>query len=664
MENINNMGANDLEALSKNNLTESGKKKLKREILSGIAALSCLFVGLIYTYVLKIPYRTVPQCLYFIGCLVQAVPIVVSGVKGIFTKNLTNAMEILVGVAVVACILDEQLILALLIPLILNSVHILEERSIIGGRDVIEGLKNMRQDAAVLYENGEERVVDAKTLKVGERIKIKPGSGVPVDGTVVEGESHIDEKSLTGEPEPVRVKVGDPVYSGTVNLDGALIVEIRKEYVDASFSKILRLLEKSESISIPESRIVDKFLTYYIPFVLAAAAATALISKDVSKAIAILVVSCPCGQMLASSAPMIAALSMATKRGILVKNSKFVESLTEIKTVVFDKTGTITKGSMSITRAVPFDGVSERELLTCAKAAALNSTHPVSKAIVDFAADLECSASFSSREISGEGTEGTNADGDMVIRLGNLEWIERTGTNVPAEFLPGAEGSVSYVTLNGRLLGYLRFSDAIRDNAKNCVDALKAVGVEKSVMLTGDRAEPAERIGAQAGIDEVYSKLLPQDKLTCLKNIDAGDGKILAVGDGINDALLLKGADVGVAMGAMGSDLAIDSADIALMNNNLMNIPYAINLAEATRKTIYQNLVLSVTTSFAMILLSAFGAITALSGSFLHNIGAVAVLLNSSRILKGKYEPPAEETPSAVKEETPSAVEEEENAGE
>ncbi len=635
MENINNMGANNLQALSKNNLTEDSRKKLTVEIVSGMISLTCLAAGLIYTYVLKGPYQIVPQILYFIGFLIEGVPIIVTGVKGIFTDNLTNAMEILVGIAIVACAFHKDLILALLIPLILNSVHILEERSILGGRDVIEGLKNMQQDTAILYEDGKESVVDAKTLKIGQRIKVKPGSGIPIDGVVVTGESHIDEKSLTGEPEPSHVHCGDAVYAGTVNLDGTLVVEIRKEYVDTSFSQILSLLEKSENMSIPESRIVDRFLVYYIPFVLAIAAAVALVTKDVSKAIAILVVSCPCGQMLASPAPMIAALSAATKRGILIKNSKFLESLTEINTVVFDKTGTITNGVLSLSEIVPFGETSATELLQWAKAVAVSSTHPVSKAVVSYVGELECPICTSAREISGSGMEGISDNG-TIIRLGKLEWIAQCGCRIPEKFEADTLGSVSYVTCNNQLMGYLCFSDTIREKAKECVDSLRTLGVDQTVMLTGDRAEPASRIGQQAGIDQVYAKLLPQDKLECLKNLDSHGGKVLAVGDGINDALVLRGADVGIAMGAMGSDLAIDSADIALMNNNLTNIPYVIELATKTRNIIYQNLMLSIITSVIMIFLSAFGVVSALSGSFLHNIGAFAVLLNSSRILKEK----------------------------
>ncbi len=638
MENIDHMGENNLKALAKNNLTDASRRKLSAEIISGMISLCCLAVGLIYTYILKGPYKAVPQLLYFVGFLIEGIPVIVTGVKGIFTDDLTNAMEILVGIAIVACAFHKDLILALLIPLILNSVHILEERSIMGGRDVIEGLKNMQQDTAILFEDGKETTVDAKSLKVGQHIKVKPGAGIPIDGVVVTGESHIDEKSLTGEPEPSHVRSGASVYAGTVNLDGTLIVEIRKEYVDTSFSQILSLLEKSENMSIPEARIVDQFLVYYIPFVLAIAAAVALVTKDVSKAIAILVVSCPCGQMLASPAPMIAALSAATKRGILIKNSKFLESLTEIKTVVFDKTGTITNGVLSLSDIVPYGDTSEENLLRCAKSVAVSSTHPVSQAVVRSTQNLSCPECSSVKEVSGSGMEGISRDGSETIRLGKPEWIAQCGCHIPEDFQPQTPGSVSYVTCNDRLLGYLCFNDTIRDKAKDCVDELRTLGVDQTVMLTGDRTEPAKRIGAQAGIDQVYAKLLPQEKLECLQKLDKTEGKILAVGDGINDALILRGADVGIAMGAMGSDLAIDSADIALMNNNLTNIPYVIDLATKTRNIIYQNLVLSICTSAVMIFLSAFGVVSALSGSFLHNIGAFAVLINSSRILKEKKE--------------------------
>ncbi len=632
MENINNMAANSLESLSRENLSERGRRKLTREIVCGAVAVACLCVGLLCSRIFP-SNPTLPALLYTIGFLVEGVPVFVAAVRGIVTRNLTNAMEILVALAIIACYFSQQLILAVLIPLILNVVHFLEERSIMGGRDVIEGLKKMQQTSALLIEGDSERRVDARTLKVGQLIAVLPGSGIPIDGEVISGESHIDQKSLTGEPEPAHVRPGVTVYAGTVNIDGRIVVRVDKEYVDTSFSQILKLLERSEGIAIPESRLIDRFMLYYIPFVLAVAAAVALIESDISRAIAILVVSCPCGQMLVSSAPMIAALSVATRRGILIKNSKFIEELTEIDAVVFDKTGTVTEGALFLNSCSTAEGQSEEALLRAALTLAEASTHPISRATVGYvgtryAAYEDCRV----RELSGRGMEGVLPDG-RTLRFGNRAWLGECGVVVPEDAGQDAVGSVSYVACDGELLGCLCFGDRVRESAAGSISQLRELGVERTVMLTGDREAPAAQICAAVGIDTLHAQLLPQQKLDILHDIKQ-DYHVLAVGDGINDALALREADVGIAMGAMGSELAIQSADIALMNNRLENIPFAVGLARRTRRIVYQNLALSIGISAVMIALSAFGVISALAGSVLHNCGAFAVLINSSRILK------------------------------
>jgi Cd2+/Zn2+-exporting ATPase/Cu+-exporting ATPase len=630
MENLDNIAKSSLEALSKDNLTAKGKKKLRREIISGAIALSCLAVGLLYSLIF--PNRpTIPALLYTVGFLIEGIPVICAAIKGIFSKDISNAMEMLVAIAILACYFSGDLILAMLIPLILNIAHLLEERSIMGGRDVIDGLRRMQQSTAVLLENGEEKIVDAKTLKIGQHILVKPGVGIPIDGTVISGETNIDQKSLTGEPQPAHVQCGDNVYAGTVNIDGRIVVEVKKEYIDTSFSNILALLEKSENISIPESRIIDRFMKYYIPLVLAISAAVALVTSDITKAIAVLVVSCPCGQMLVSSAPMIAALSVATKRGILIKNSKFIEELTEIDAVVFDKTGTLTVGDLSLTSIRTAEDVNENEILRAAATVACASTHPISRALISATCDLDYPKNYIVKELSGKGMEGIAPDKSHTILFGNLDWIRSQGIEVE---MPGdLSGSVSYVVEDGKLLGALCFNDTVRPEAKEGIDDLRSLGIEKAVMLTGDRIEAANNICEQVGIDTLEAQLLPEDKLESLKALKSTNC-VLAVGDGINDALALKEAHVGIAMGAMGSDLAIQSADIALMNNNLTNIPFSIKLARKTRAIVYQNLALSIGISAFMIGLSSFGIISALTGSVLHNLGAFAVLLNSSRILK------------------------------
>ncbi len=634
MKNIEHVGADNLEALSNTGLSASKQRTLKFEIISAMISIACLGIGLLYQFVFKTNVIVAPLC-YTIGFLIEGIPVIWAAIKGVFTRDLTNAMEMLVAIAIVACYLSGDLILSVLIPLILNLTHFLEERSIVGGRDIIDGLRKLQQNTATVLEGDERVQVDVKKLKLGQYILIKPGESVPIDGVIISGESHVDQKSLTGEPEPVRVKVGVSVYAGTVNLDGQLVVEVQKEFVDTSFSHILSFLEKAERISVPESRIIDRFMRYYIPFVLAVAGAVALFTGDLTKAIAILVVSCPCGQMLVSSAPMIAALSVATKRGIVIKNSKFIEDLNEIDAVVFDKTGTITKGNLELTNCILADTQYSKEyVLSVAFALASGSNHPVSQAVVTSMENqqVEKIACGEVKEISGKGMEAVCEDGS-VIRFGNDQWFKSMGISIPDRVLADCEGSVSYVAQDEQLLGALCFNDTPRQESAKAITCLRDLGVKQFVMLTGDRNQVAEKICAQTGIDDFKAQLLPEDKLNVIKELK-GKKRVVAVGDGINDALALKEANVGIAMGAMGSDLAIQSADVALMSDNLMNVPFSIILARKTRNVIYQNLVLSLLISFAMILLSSFGVISVLAGSILHNVGAFTVILNSSKILK------------------------------
>jgi Cd2+/Zn2+-exporting ATPase/Cu+-exporting ATPase len=331
---------------------------------------------------------------------------------------------------------------------------------------------------------------------------------------------------------------------------------------------------------------------------------------------------------------MIAALSVATKRGILIKNSKFIEELGEINAVVFDKTGTITEGALALTDHVSADGVSSEELLEAALILSTGSNHPISQAVVAALKDrTPITNDYTVTELSGKGLEAVSQTDGTILRFGNLKWISSLGIEIPQTIIDRCVGSVSYVSKNGTLLGALCFNDTPRQEASRTVTELRALGINRFVMLTGDRSEVAQRICTATGIDEYLAQLLPEDKLNSIRSIKA-EHKVLAIGDGINDALALKEAHVGIAMGAMGSDLAIQSADVALMSDNLMNIPLSIILARKTRSIIYQNLVLSLCISFLMILLSTFGIISVLAGSILHNVGAFVVILNSSRILK------------------------------
>jgi len=613
---------------SKDYLSDKDKRKFKNNILSISLALVCLAAALIYERIF--PEQDIVRAIIFLaGILVVGVPVFVTAVQGLISKNMKRAMEILVSIAVIISALSGEFVLAILIPVILTFVHFLEEKSIMGGRDAIEGLKKMQAETAVLLKDGTEIEVDARELKREDIIVVRPGMALPVDGEVVFGVSSIDQKSLTGESVPKTVKVSDAVFAGTINIDGSIQVKVTKEYSDTSFQKIVKLLEESEHITIPETKIVDTFMFYYIPLVLVTALLVWLFTQDITRAIAILVASCPCGHLLINSAPMIAVLSATTKKGVLIKNSAFVNHLSETDYVVFDKTGTITKGileadSFHLDKAADFE-----ELITTAACAAHASLHPISKSIISLCETREFDKGFEIKEHIGKGLEGRK--GEDVIYLGSYGWVRSLGFDVP-EIYENA-GTCNWVIKNGDTLGCVVFKDTPREDAAQVVSRLKEIGVSKTCLLTGDRFQTAEKIQAAVGIDEMQCELLPEQKLERVEAL-MENHTVTVIGDGINDALALSKAHVGIAMGAMGSDTAIQSADVALMNNNLDNIPFAINLARKTKGIIYQNIVLAFSMSVIMIFLAGAGIVTPIAGALLHNLGAFVILINSGRVMR------------------------------
>ena len=657
MENLTHTADHVMEDFTGAELSREEKSRIRKDISAALAALTCLIVGFVYKLIF--PDQTaVVGLIYTIGVLIEGVPLLVTAIKGFLQKDIVNAMEILVSIAVLACYITGQHALAILIPVVLSVVHFLEERSIMGGRDAIEGLKNMQGSTALLETPAGEKTVDASTLKKGDVVVVRPGMSLPIDGVVLSGSSNIDQKSLTGEPLPVAVTEGTQVYAGTANLDGVIRVRVDKEYQDTSFRKIVHLLEDAQKISLPEMRVVDQFMHYYIPFVLTVAALTVLLTRNIGNSIAVLVVSCPCGHMLVSSAPMIAALAAATKRGVLIKNSKFVEQLTQVKGVIFDKTGTITRGELSVSDCYLQSACSENEVLEAAAAVASGSLHPISRALMAQMGAQKVEPADQIRELPGKGVSGRL--GEEEILFGTRYWIASLGYRLDDCPQEHCGGSANWVVRNGRVLGCLLFNDSVRPEAADVVKDLRKLGVDRTVLLTGDRAEAARIIQTQVGIDEAYAQLLPQEKLEKVKELRKQE-QVLAVGDGINDALALAEADVGIAMGAMGSDIAIQSADIALMNNDLENIPYVISLARMTRTIMYQNITIAFSVSLFMMLLSAVGLIPALAGAFLHNIGAFIILINSSRILRQGVtipEDPEEETEEETEEDEPREEEE------
>ena len=626
MKNIKN-AIND-SISNKDNISYKDKKKLSQEILYLLGALTSLVTGWIYSRLFP-DQNIILGWIYLIGIAIIGFPILYNAIKGIVSNDSHASMEILVSIAIIVCVVNNDYVLALVVPLILTLVHFLEEKSIVGSRDAIRSLKKIQSNTAIMIIDGEEKEVKSQSLKIGDVIVVKPGMSLPIDGEIIKGTSSIDQQSLTGESRPVSVSVKDKVYAGTINIEGVLYIKVEKEFKDTSFQRIVNLLEKAQSSTTSETRIIDKFMLYYIPLTLIIAFLVWLFTDDISRSVAVLVVSCPCGHMLVSSAPILSSFVAASKKGILIKNSSFIEKLGDIEYMVFDKTGTITTGTLEAVSYYLEKANSYEDMLKIAGSVAHNSLHPVSKSIILLCKELNFDRDYQIQEIVGKGVIGKKGESEVII--GNYKWISSMGYNATDEY--EEDSTTCWIIKDKVLMGCILFKDILRDDAKQMIQELKQLQIKQTIMLTGDNLVAAEKVKNAAGIDTMYSQMLPQQKLDKVKELKS-QSMVAVVGDGINDALALSEADVGIAMGAMGSDTAIESADIALMSNSLDNIPYIISLSRKTKKIIMQNILIAFITSSIMILLAASGIVTAIMGALFHNIGAFIILINSGRILK------------------------------
>lgn len=506
-------------------------------------------------------------------------------------------------------------------------------------RNSISALIDICPEYVNVERDGKVEQIDPDEASVGDIIIIKPGEKVPLDGIITEGSSSLNTTALTGESMPMDVSAGDSVINGCININGLLKVKVTKEYSDSTVAKILELVENSAENKAHSENFITKFARYYTPIVVILALILAFLPpvflggdfKDwMMRALNFLVVSCPCALVISIPLSYFSGIGCASRNGILIKGSNYMEAVTKADTVVFDKTGTLTKGSFFVTEIHPA-GMSEDELMEITAVAESFSDHPISLSLKKACkAQLDTGRVSDTEELSGRGVKAV-VDGKIVF-AGNARLMEEVG----CEYIDcDSFGTVIHTSVDGKYAGYIIISDKIKDDSKSAIAALKSAGIKNTVILSGDKKAVAEKIGEELGIDTVYSELLPSDKVEKLSEIiDKSLGSVIFVGDGINDAPSLSRADVGIAMGALGSDAAIEAADIVLMDDKPSKIPLTLKMAEKTKNIVRQNIIFAIAVKILVLILSALGMSNMWQAVFADVGVSVIAIINAMRAQK------------------------------
>jgi Zn2+/Cd2+-exporting ATPase len=571
-----------------------------------------------------------------VGALVLGFPILRTAWRDLRRGMLT--INELVAIAVLAAIASGDYRTAGVVAFFMLLGEIIETRTAAGARASIEALLKLTPTKARrLTSSGEEEAVDAIRLRVGERFRLYPGDNVPADGLIRLGESTLNQATVTGESLPADKALGDEVFAGTQNLTGLLEVEVTRVGRDTTLGRVRELILSAEQTKLPIMRIIDQYMGYYTPLVLLIAALVWTFTYDLHRVIAILVVACPCAFILATPTAMVAALAAAARLGILVKNVGDMEQAARLNAFVFDKTGTLTTGQLAVARLAPAEGVGPAELLRWAAAAEQGSRHPTALAVLRLAREAEVPIPGIQKffEVAGQGVRG-EVEGESVL-VGRIAWLRRQGVDRGSLEVGGAdeEGlSVLLVARGGRALGWIGLRDQTRAESKGCLAALSGLGVRRVAMVSGDRRTVAERVAMEVDCAEVVAECLPQDKVAFVRELREAGYRVAVVGDGVNDAPALAAGDIGIAMGAAGSDVAIHSATIALMNNDLRRLPVLVRLSRAARRVINQNFLFGLGFIVGGLALASFGYLSPIVAAILHNAGSLVVVFNSARLVR------------------------------
>lgn len=636
-------------------MTKKQKKVLRRIIISAVllVAMAVTFTVLEKTGTVdlenpSIMWRCIEIVAYLIPYLIIGYDILKKAFLGIIHGEVFDE-NFLMAIATVGAMVLGEYKEASAVMLFYQIGELFQSYAVGKSRKNITALMDIRPDYANIEKDGKLEQVDPDDVQIGTVIVVQPGEKVPIDGKVVEGSSSLNTSALTGESVPREVHVGDEIISGCVNLNGLIKIETSKEFGESTVSKILDLVENSSMKKSRSENFITRFAKYYTPAVCIAALALAVLpplvniimgnpaawSKWIIRALTTLVISCPCALVISIPLSFFGGIGGASAKGILVKGSNYLEALSYTKYVVCDKTGTLTKGVFQVTEIHPEGGMSEADLLEKAALVESYSNHPISKSLKEaYGKKIDNNRVTDAKEISGHGVSAV-VDGHEVA-AGNVKLMKQMNIQTA---VPTSVGTEIHVAVDGKYAGYILISDVVKPNAKEAISGLKAAGVEKVVMLTGDAKKVADAVGSELGVDEVRSELLPGDKVDEVEKLIAAKGekeKLAFVGDGINDAPVLSRADIGIAMGALGSDAAIEAADIVLMDDDPAKIATAMKISKKTLRIVHQNIVFALVIKFACLALGAVGFVNMWWAIFADVGVMILAVLNATRALSFK----------------------------
>ncbi len=590
-----------------------------------------------------------------IGAIILALPILVSAVKDVLRGRIY--MNELVALALIAAFVMGYYQEAGIIAFFMLIAITIEERTAIGAVAAIEEVLRLTPASARRIVDGDEQEVAATELQVGDTVRVRPGENFPADGEITTGSSEVNQASITGESLPAAKQNGDSVYAGTENLTGMVELRVTGVGSDTTLGKVRGLIASAEKTRLPIMRMVDQYVHYYTPAILMIAAIVWFFNPDdILRVVLVLVIACPCALIVATPSAAVAAIASASRLGMIIKNVSHIEAVAHIRAVVFDKTGTLTEGNLEVARLNPAAGVEVSDLLEVAVAAESQSTHPAANAMRTLAAEANVSwePPDNFTEVTGKGVLATF--GNSEYRVGRESWLQECGldTSAAAAVPEGVDTggmTFAYVARDQQVLGWIGLRDAIRQGASEAITELQDLGIRQCCMVTGDNRQVAESVGHKLGITEIRAECLPEEKVTFVEELKSSGMAVAVIGDGVNDAPALAAGNIGVAMGAIGSDVAINSASIALMHSDLRRIPFLVALSRKTRAVMNQNLLFGAVLIVGGLMAFIFGndlldylafrmkfvqpsVFKSLLAAFVHILGTLIVVFNSARLVR------------------------------